>query len=775
MKHVYLFIASILSFSFLAIAQPANDDCTNATALTIGTACNSITGDVNAATASGVATCISGANANDDVWYKFVATSGSINIEATPSQGFNMTLEMYSSCGGNSIYCSHNAILIGGSEKIEAKNLVIGNTYYVRVYDFGGSYPTNTQFSICAYAPFAGVPPTNDSCAKAELVMVDTACTDPLISTIEYATPTTTIGSCSDNTGGDVWYKFVATAANITVEALGGDGFDMILELYDNCGGASLKCVDDFGQADKEMMSLTNLSIGQTYYVRVLNFRAMTPTDPSFLLCIYTSPPAPVNDDCANSIVYTATLIGCSPVIGDVSGATESLPACSGDANDDVWYSFNAPSSNFFIDATPLGSDFNVVFELYKNSCTGVGDPICVDKKGLAQMEQLLVDSAIVNETYYLRIYHYGANVPSNTKFNLCVYGAAPSNDDCSGAQLLTSGTTCNKTTANTANATQSIDSDCSGGDANDDVWFKFVATAANTTVQVDAGFDFDAVIEVYNSCSDQNSFTCIDDNFEQEVLSLDGLTIGNTYFIRVYDYAAGYATDATFDICVYETPAPPANDECATSIAVTVVNTPQQCSNYSATTIGATESAEDASCSSLSIDDDVWYNFIATDSVITFKAFNLSGIDGIGLTAYANSCAGVQVSECTFDAAGDSLIFRQLTIGEKYYLRLFSAFAPEVGSFDFCLYKTPKVPAGINAIAINSSVTVFPNPASGIINIKSNETILGYEIVNVLGQTVLANSLVNNQIDIQILNKGLYQIILRTNNGRIAKSFVVE
>ena len=67
------------------------------------------------------------------------------------------------------------------------------------------------------------------------------------------------------------------------------------------------------------------------------------------------------------------------------------------------------------------------------------------------------------------------------------MYAAAPANDDCSGAVLLTSATTCPATpiAGTLANATGSgvnPNSAC-GGIADDDVWYKFVAYNQSITI----------------------------------------------------------------------------------------------------------------------------------------------------------------------------------------------------------------------------------------------------------------------------------------------------
>ena len=134
-----------------------------------------------------------------------------------------------------------------------------------------------------------------------------------------------------------------------------------------------------------------------------------------------------------------------------------------------------------------------------------------------------------------------------------------PSNDTCSGAISLTpsANNTCNATTGTTVGATQSLPG-CTG-DADDDVWYSFVATHTNHDILVTTPGSIvnginDIVFQVYSSsgtCA-LTSLGCKDDTggSNNETASLTGATIGNTYYIRVFSYD-GNGNEGTFDICI--------------------------------------------------------------------------------------------------------------------------------------------------------------------------------------------------------------------------------
>lgn len=144
-----------------SIDPPANDDCSSAISLSVfaGETCGGATnGTVLGATNSGVATCYG--TANNDVWYKFVATSENFhNITVVGSSNFDAVVDLRvdPSCSGTNIICSDNSGR-GGTEVISANNLTPGQTYYVRVYDYFSSVPSTADFTICVTAPTTCVP-----------------------------------------------------------------------------------------------------------------------------------------------------------------------------------------------------------------------------------------------------------------------------------------------------------------------------------------------------------------------------------------------------------------------------------------------------------------------------------------------------------------------------------------------------------------------------------------------------------------------------------------
>ena len=155
-KIYFLFTFVFIFLSKVLLAAPTNDNCTNAINLTPGASgvpCSSTAGTVAAATASTPTTTCTG-TANDDVWYKFTATSTSHTISVTGSASFDAVFEFFSgTCGSLTSIACKDGTFDGGTETATQTGLTIGNTYYVRVYDYYTGIPTTPTFTICITTP----------------------------------------------------------------------------------------------------------------------------------------------------------------------------------------------------------------------------------------------------------------------------------------------------------------------------------------------------------------------------------------------------------------------------------------------------------------------------------------------------------------------------------------------------------------------------------------------------------------------------------------------
>ena len=230
----------------------------------------------------------------------------------------------------------------------------------------------------------------------------------------------------------------------------------------------------------------------------------------------------------------------------------------------------------------------------------------------------------------------------------------------------------------------------CPAGIPDDDVWFKFIPINPNTLIKVFGSGNYDPTIQLYSSSSN-TALLCGNSSFQSgtaETLNPTNLTLGQTYYIRVYERNAFSGTNSSgqFSICVSATPLPPSNDECANSISLSVTQNPVFFTGTS--TLGATASAGIPTCVATNLttpDDDVWYKFVAVNSVETITVTGSTGFNP-AIQIFSGSCASLTNIECVNywgNAQTETLTRTGLTINATYYVRIFhSGSGPGSGSY---------------------------------------------------------------------------------------------
>jgi hypothetical protein len=541
------------------VPAPVNDDCTFPTNLIPSSSCNSISGNTTGASEDLASQPCGGSTSTfaNDLWYTFVATSAGDSVVVDPFDTFDPVLEIFSgSCSGlTQITCSDNPSFFDATEKVAPGTLIPGVTYIVRVYGFNGS---EGLFNICVKS-MAPVGAVNDNCTNAITLSGSTTCNATLgnsAGATQSIAPATCQGGTSSSAQ-DVWYKFVASGPGDSVIVSRLLTYDPVLEVFSGtCAGlVSLGCSDQANAAAIEKVAPGTLVAGQTYYVRVYGWAGTTGT---FNICVKRVATSGVaNDECANATTISVGTNCTFPVAGSTVGATTSpQTACSGFADDDVWYKFTVATSGFHKFKVTCLPGFDGVLEVYSGSCGALTSLACHDRGFTGDQEDTLLNLT-AGQTIYVRIYDfYQGNFGA---FGLCVDRVvAPSHDNCTGAMTMTVNTSGNCTQILTSNygATQSLlPATCSGNVAPvaNDVWIKFVATSANARVFVDNVGGSDPVAEGFSgTCSNLVSKGCVNDSTagRGESLYMTNLTIGSTYFVRIYGNAPIYGD---YNVCIQQ------------------------------------------------------------------------------------------------------------------------------------------------------------------------------------------------------------------------------
>ena len=276
----------------------------------------------------------------------------------------------------------------------------------------------------------AACPPANDNCdaAISLLVNADYSCEEFTSGTNLGATASPQSGTdVSGTPNNDVWYSFVAQSTSHKVSLTNvvaiapSTSTDMGMAVYNAAGGCeALTFVDT---SDPNILDLTDLVAGTTYYVRVYGWSS-TISSMTFNICIGTLPPPPASDDCLNATAIEVDVMFCDGTNnnGNNSGATDSGvdPAeCFDYGQNDVWFSFVVPEGTATVDISTEflgGTLFDTEIALYSGTCDALVEEDCAQdgtvelSNGFAWNSTISDAPVTVGETYFVRVSGYSSD-----------------------------------------------------------------------------------------------------------------------------------------------------------------------------------------------------------------------------------------------------------------------------------------------------------------------------------------------------------------------------
>ncbi|HRG59608.1 MAG TPA: GEVED domain-containing protein [Bacteroidia bacterium] len=330
-----------------------------------------------------------------------------------------------------------------------------------------------------------------------------------------------------------------------------------------------------------------------------------------------------------------------------------------------------------------------------------------------------------------------------------CVPLTVAANDECSGALPAVWNTTCNPVTGTVDNATQSLVG-CSGT-ANDDVWYSFVATNTTGVIEVAGSASFDPVIEVFDACAGTSLF-CFDANFGPGTIEsgiMTGLTIGNTYYVRIYDAELGIPATTSFTLCIYDIPPPPVNDDCSGAIAM-VCNTP-----VSGSTAFATADPTAAFCGTSVTSPGVWYTVMGNGGLITASLCTGTGYDS-KINVYSGDCSNLICEGGNDDFCGLQSEYSWTGVAGTMYYILVQGYNNAVGNF---------------------TLTVTTPLAAPVITASGNTTLCSGATVDLSSDLATGNVWTTNETTqtITVGTTGDYSSTITDGNGCSATSNIIS
>ncbi len=237
----------------------------------------------------------SGSN-NDDAFAWFAGTGNPVTVTYTPPSGGDAVLHVLSgTCAAPTVVACSDNCCNGAVESVTIPT-ALGTNYMVRVQRKGGNGAFNAG-TLCVF----GVPPAvgNDNPCNATVAPVnpDLNCTSQMAGTLVNATPSgVATAPCGGTPNDDVWFTFVAvgTTQYIALNNVAGNTTD----LYHAVFGGTCGNLTNISCSDPNNSTLTGLTIGQTYWVRVYSWSGAAGANTTFDLCITTLPPPPPVPNC---------------------------------------------------------------------------------------------------------------------------------------------------------------------------------------------------------------------------------------------------------------------------------------------------------------------------------------------------------------------------------------------------------------------------------------------------------------------------------------------
>lgn len=356
---------------------PTNDEC--ATAITVNTTptCgNPTSGYVTGATQSQPAGCGSVSQAND-VWYRFTAIGTAQNILLTPQFPAAMDV-LRGSCGAlTSVSCA--TVATGNGTPRTLTGLIVGQTYYIRVFSTAASVPVSQAvFNLC-------VQPAPGSCA----------------------TPTAPMASAITSAGATLsWAGTLGSGETFTVQ-------------YGLRNSTNLTSISNLTTTST---NLTNLLPNTEYcfYVSKSCGPLLGVSAPTAETCFRTLIAVPGNDEPCGAVALTVTATGqVAQVSSTNSGATTStqtgivLPACSPALSPkDVWFRVTMPAGQTALTIGMTGNPGGMIRLFTASNCSTAMTQ--VDCRAATAANTSVGTQAFTGltagTTYYVAVSGYGSN-----------------------------------------------------------------------------------------------------------------------------------------------------------------------------------------------------------------------------------------------------------------------------------------------------------------------------------------------------------------------------
>ncbi|MEO1049459.1 MAG: hypothetical protein AAFX87_02485 [Bacteroidota bacterium] len=494
-----------------------------------------------------------GSGPNNNVWFKFQATTEEVSIDLKTG-GDEGTLEfpklaLHDSGLSELVSVDHNGKYVDLGISYEGLN--IGDWYYINVdnsnnQNYRGSFTLCVNDAVTHDYPNGAVTITSLESWCSELGEYTT-----MIGTPDGEKPSNWYDGPSNN----VWFKFQAIGESVSIDLKTGNTEGTLqlpkLALHDNAL-IELASVSYGGLYSDRNLSFTDLTIGEWYYINVDNgdarFRRGT-----FTLCVDN--PGGYNDLPASAYALSDLNNWCSaPAEYTTADATPDgvKPSTwSNGPNNNVWFKFQATTEEVAIDLKTGGAEGTLRYPRLALHSADLSEIVSVNHDGEYVDVGLSHKGLTIGEWYYINI-----DNASKGTFTLCLNDEASHDYASNAIALINTNSWCSDEAAYTtqiATADGSRPSAWTNG-PNSNVWFKFLASANGISIDLLTGGTYGDIRYPKVALHDANLAEVASVNTDGEYVNLNlsysELTPGEWYYINI-DNGVTAPNRGTFTLCV--------------------------------------------------------------------------------------------------------------------------------------------------------------------------------------------------------------------------------
>jgi hypothetical protein len=636
---------------------PSNDDCSNPIVLTGGSLPYAATIGINLATADGPISCSTAAAMNNGIWYQYTPSANCIfAMRETGSR--DVAFVVYTGgCGfsGTEVFCD-----TGDTDANFP--MTAGTTYWILVGTPGSaSTGANDAFALTFDCGAAPTPPINDNCGGAITLVpsasfvvaqnVGGATEDNLTSCI------TTPGVNGARNG--VWYTYTTGAQDQLARLYrGNDGQFISAAIYTGpCIGPEVACLN-LGTVTPG--TGVPLHRNTTYSFMIHRRTGYAAADATFQFVFnIENYPNVSNPDCA-----TATVVSSLPFVQSQNNILAfddpTLNACPNSALGNaagasgVWYAYT-PAQPTIVKVEETSAQ-DAAVAAFEGSCGGVRVMCSQTDTDTSGSNIFRANPGV---TYYIFVGRQSSGLPAaadtlDVSITGVVVPAAPSNDECANATVITS-VPFSDNLSNAMAADESFKAVCARGTISNltrnGVWYRYTNGPTAAAAIMAESTSQDAMIAAYKGvCGTLVPVMCTDDPESNNYLYMEPNTTYTILVAHAFDFPSqGTETlSFTFDLAPTVT-APPANDNCATARYLKAFP-------FNSTELPLAANHEpDTACSGAAVlqaTNGVWYRIDGGAAGFTLSVTETVSSPNVMYALYEGVCNGPEIGCQTTDTA---------------------------------------------------------------------------------------------------------------------------